>query len=279
MKEARPGLCPGPAKGLCPLNPQQRQRLCNPFVGEVGREGGPCTGRVAARPTIVGRAATMTGAGPPSRPTSPVKGSKGSALGGDPRGRAPWRVQGRALALLPSLDCPGLGHHLGCLRCLAVPGDHHHARRSILAGHEMATARCRNSCCTRRIAARAAKCSPPAHETRRTPDSRRAAHARCKAGARRAHPARAARAAPAPSRAHRDRHVPRRPCSTSPCTAGRRCAPPRRRTPPAPAAPARPTGPGASSPAPRASMPRGACAAAAPDQRRPVPASCGSAAP
>ena len=29
------------------------------------------------------------GAGAPSRPASPVKGSKGSALGGDPRGRAP----------------------------------------------------------------------------------------------------------------------------------------------------------------------------------------------
>ena len=27
-----------PAKGLCPLDPQQRRSLCNPSVGAVGRE-------------------------------------------------------------------------------------------------------------------------------------------------------------------------------------------------------------------------------------------------
>ena len=46
------GSAPGPVRGLCPLNPQppgqapggrRRQRLCNPFVGEVGREGGTWT--------------------------------------------------------------------------------------------------------------------------------------------------------------------------------------------------------------------------------------------
>ena len=58
----------------------------------------------------------------PSRPTSPVKGSKGSALGGDPRGRAPWWGPGaKPLALLPSPNCPAPARSLR-RRVLCRPG-------------------------------------------------------------------------------------------------------------------------------------------------------------
>ena len=106
MSGARPGALPlDPVKGLCPLNPQLRHSLSNPFVGEVGREGDGR--RDGCSPTDDRRSGcTHRGDRPPSRPTSPVKGSKGCALGGDPRGRAPWRGPGaEPLALLHSPDC------------------------------------------------------------------------------------------------------------------------------------------------------------------------------
>ena len=103
------GLCPGPAKGLCPPwstsrpKPQQRRSLCNPFVGEVGREG---DGRRVWLWLAPNRRPSRNPIGPglPSRPASPVKGSKGSALGGV-QGQSPWPCfTSPTLTLQPILD-------------------------------------------------------------------------------------------------------------------------------------------------------------------------------
>ena len=87
MNEERPGLCPGPARGLCPRGPPAKaQPLQSIRWSGLGREGraSPVPCQTGARRSGTERAMRA----PPVQPLQ-VKGSKGSALGGDSRGRAP----------------------------------------------------------------------------------------------------------------------------------------------------------------------------------------------
>ena len=95
------GFAPGPHQGALPLGSPPRAEPLGPFTGEVGREGGPAPAWVAARPTIVGRAATSR-CRSPSRPTSPTDGLQRRCLCWGVQGaKPPGGFQGRALALLP----------------------------------------------------------------------------------------------------------------------------------------------------------------------------------
>ncbi len=106
MNDGKARALPWTRRGLCPLNPQQRQSLCNPSIGAVGRGGGDVT-RLRAGPAIAGPARSRVTSPPPVQPL-PLKGPKGSALDGDPRGRAPWWVEGKA-PVLPVIHATASG--------------------------------------------------------------------------------------------------------------------------------------------------------------------------
>ena len=99
--QARSGLRPEPRQGgVAPLDPPPEAAASGLHDWECG-EGEGAGGRgTGVRPAC----RTNTGASPTRPlplPTLPVKGSKGSALGGVPRGSAPWWGLGRS----PSLVC------------------------------------------------------------------------------------------------------------------------------------------------------------------------------
>ena len=102
VSEGRPGALPlDPTKGRCPLDPRQGQRPLEPFTRLGEREGGP--GQGLARPSRRRPMASPSPA-PVPPPSHPIQwmDSKGSAFGGGPGGKAPWRVSGRSPDL-PSL--------------------------------------------------------------------------------------------------------------------------------------------------------------------------------
>ncbi len=97
--EARPGALPlDLIKGRCPLNPAPRAEPLEPFTWR-GWTGG---GTVPRRRCRTGHRRSCTAAAQSPLPSNHSKrmDCKGSAFAGGPGGKAPWRVQGRALALL-----------------------------------------------------------------------------------------------------------------------------------------------------------------------------------
>src|ERR1700721_2843577 len=90
------GAKEGPSAPPAPARPRRAPCATRGGVRPVGGWWGPALRGPPPRPPRT--EATLQP--PPVQPLQ-VKGSKGSALGGDPRGRAPWRGQGRTPALLP----------------------------------------------------------------------------------------------------------------------------------------------------------------------------------
>ena len=103
VNESKLGASPEPHQGALPPGPPPRQRPLDSMTG-----GGQGKGRLGEAKGAVRHAGRRPFASP-SRPlpllTLPVKGSKGSALGGVPRGSAPWWGLGRSpsLASLPPI--------------------------------------------------------------------------------------------------------------------------------------------------------------------------------
>jgi branched-chain amino acid transport system permease protein len=104
VKEGRPGALPlDPTKGLRPLDPRQGQALgTRPLVGvRVGRLGWPGS-PPSHRPIADVMAATQASPVSPPSPQPKWMESRGSASGGGPGGKAPWRVSGQS----PDLPSP-----------------------------------------------------------------------------------------------------------------------------------------------------------------------------
>src|SRR5208283_6114767 len=74
-----------PTKGRCPLEPRQGRSPWNPLLWFGDGRGGLCRRRCTGD-----RRCNGGGTGPPSHLRTKVEGSKGFALGGVPRGSAPW---------------------------------------------------------------------------------------------------------------------------------------------------------------------------------------------
>ncbi len=114
-RRVRPGAPPlDPARGLCPLDPHQRQRPLDSnhfgWVGGRGTEPGcrvrRCWSSGAIAPNDQQRRTRHPGSVPlpPTQPNGRVP--RAAALGGDPRGSAPWWGPGaKPLALHNA--CPG----------------------------------------------------------------------------------------------------------------------------------------------------------------------------
>ncbi len=99
------GSAPNPARGLCPLDPHQRQGPLDSMTGRVGRGRGR-VGEAKGRRPACRTAPLRLAHPPPSPPHTPSEGFQepprrrpGLALGGVPRGSAPWWGPGRSPGL------------------------------------------------------------------------------------------------------------------------------------------------------------------------------------